>query len=121
MQFMKKRPLSVTIVSWLLVAAGVVGLVYHLTEFKALQPFQSDVVWVGLLRLVAIVSGTFMLRGNNWARWLSLAWLAFHVILSGFHSLQELVMHSVLLAILSYFLLRPEATRYFLGGRNEAA
>jgi len=121
MQFMKKRPLSVTIVSWLLVAAGVVGLVYHLTEFKALQPFQSDVVWVGLLRLVAIVSGTFMLRGNNWARWLSLAWLAFHVILSGFHSLQELVMHSVLLAVLSYFLLRPEATRYFLGGRNEAA
>ena len=121
MQVMKKRPPSVTIISWLFVAAGVVGLAYHLTEFRALHPFPSDVVWVGLLRVVAIVCGTFMLRGNNWARWLSLAWLTFHVILSGFHSLEELVMHSVLLAILSYFLLRPEVTEYFLAGRKEAA
>ena len=30
-------------------------------------------------------------------------------------------MHSVLLAILSFFLLRPEAREYFLGGRKEAA
>ena len=118
---MKKRPLSVTIISWLFVAAGVVGLAYHLTEFRALHPFPSDVVWVALLRVVAIVCGTFMLRANNWARWLSLAWLTFHVILSGFHSRQELVMHSVLLAILSYFLLRADAREYFLGGRNEAA
>ena len=117
----KKRPLSVTIISWLFVAAGVVGLAYHLSEFKTLHPFPSDVAWVGLLRLVAIVCGTFMLRGNNWARWLSLAWLTFHVILSGFHSLRELVMHSVLLAILSYFLLRPVAREYFLAGRKEAA
>ena len=121
MQVMKKRPPSVTIISWLFVAAGVVGLAYHLTEFRALHPFHSDVVWVVLLRLVAIVCGTFMLRGNNWARWLSLAWLTFHVILSGFHSLEGLVMHSVLLAILSYFLLRPEVTEYFLAGRKEAA
>ena len=71
---MKKRPLAVTIISWLFVAAGVVGLTYHLSEFKALHPFPSDVVWVLLLRLMAIVCGTFMLRGHNWARWLSVAW-----------------------------------------------
>ena len=117
---MKKRPLSVTIISWLFVAAGVVGLAYHLTEFKTLHPFQSDVVWVALLRLMAIVCGTFMLRGNNWARWLSVAWLAYHVILSGFHSPQELILHSMLFAILACFLFRPEATAYFLAARTEA-
>jgi hypothetical protein len=117
---MKKRPLSLTIISWIFVAAGVVGLAYHLSEFKALHPFPSDVVWVFLLRLMAIVCGAFMLRANNWARWLSVAWLAYHVILSGFHSLQEFVMHSLLLAVFAYFLFRPEATRYFLPARTEA-
>jgi hypothetical protein len=118
---MKMRPLSVTIISWLFIAAGVVGLAYHLTEFKALHPFPSDVVWVSLVRLMAIVCGAFMLGGNNWARWLSVAWLAYHVILSGFHSLQELVMHSVLLAIFAYFLFRAEASGYFRAERTEAA
>src|SRR5256886_11016140 len=115
---MKKRPLSVTIISWLFVAAGVVGLAYHLSEFKTLHPFPSDVAWVVLLRLVAIVCGTFMLQGNNWARWLSLAWFTFHVILIGFHSLQGLVMHTVPLAILSFFLFRPQARQYFVCGRK---
>jgi len=117
---MKKRPLSVTIISWFFVAAGGVGIAYHLSEFKALHPFPSDAGWVFLVRLTAIVGGAFMLRGHNWARWLSVAWLAFHVILSGFHSLQELVMHAVLLAIFAYFLFRPNATQYFLPARTEA-
>jgi len=42
--------------------------VYHLAEFKA-HPFQNDILWVSLVRLLAIVGGVFMLRGHNWARW----------------------------------------------------
>jgi len=115
---MQKRPLSITIISWLFVAAGVVGLAYHAAEFKAQRPFDYDFVWVCFVRLLAILCGVFMLRGSNWARWLLLVWIAFHVILSAFHSLFELVIHSLLFAVVSYFLFRPQASAYFRGMRN---
>ena len=54
-----------------------------------------------------------MLRGCNWARWLALAWIAFHVVLSAFHSLPEFALHAVLCAVFAYFLLRPDAALYF--------
>ena len=115
---MKKRPLSITIISWLFVGAGIIGLAYHATEFKADRPFQYDVLWVCLVRFVAILCGVFILRGSNWARWLLLVWIAFHVVLSAFHSLTELAVHSLLLAVIGYFLFRPQASAYFRGARH---
>ena len=112
---MNKRPPSVTVISCLFAAAGVIGLAYHLTEFKALHPFQYDIVWVVLVRLIAIVCGVYMLRGSNWARWLTLVWIAYHVILSAFHSLSELAAHTLLLCVVAYFLFRPQASAYFRG------
>lgn len=65
---MNKRPLSVTIISYVYMAAGAVGILYHASELKAKHLLQSDVMWVLLLSFTAIVSGVFMLRGSNWAR-----------------------------------------------------
>lgn len=110
---MKHRPLAVTIISWLFIGAGAVGFAYHVTEFKALRPFQYEVLWVCFLRLLAIVCGVFILRGSNWARWLLLIWIAYHVVLSAFHSLFEVVTHSLLLAVVAYFLFHPKASLYF--------
>ncbi len=59
-----------------------------------------------------------MLRGHNWARWLALAWIAFHVVLSAFHALAELAVHSLFCAIMAYFLFRPAANGYFRAGRT---
>jgi hypothetical protein len=110
---MKKRPLPVTILAILLAAAGMVGLIYHLTEIKSLHPFPWDVLWVSVVRVVAIVAGVFMLRGRNWARWLAIVWIGFHVGISAFHSTRELVMHALLLAVFAYFLFRRAANSYF--------
>ena len=110
---MKKRPLSISILSCVFLAAGAIGFAYHLTDFKAQQPFQYELVWISAVRLTAIVCGVFMLRGSNWARWLALAWIAFHVVVSFFHSWQQVVMHSLLLLLIAYFLFRPEAGAYF--------
>lgn len=115
---MNKRPRSITVISCLFIAAGTTGLGYHATEFRAGRPFQYDVVWVCLVRLLAIVCGVFVLRASNWARWLLLVWLAYHVVLSSLHSLSGLVIHAVLLAVVAYFLLRPQASAYFRGARN---
>ena len=113
----RKRPLSVIIIGWLFIVAGSFGLVYHLTELK--HAFHNDLIWVLLLRVMAIVGGAFMLRGRNWARWLTLIWMAYHVVLSAFHSRSELIMHSVLLVVIAYFLFRPTTVEYFRGPRAE--
>ena len=112
---MTRRPLSVTIIGCLFIVAGTVGLVYHAAEFKTDRPFQYELLLVCLIRLLAIVCGVFMLRGRDWARWGILVWIAYHVVLSAFHTLSELVMHSLLLVIVAWFLLRPRASAYFRG------
>jgi hypothetical protein len=110
---MTNRPLSVTIIGWLFIAAGAVGFAYHATEFNARSPFQYDLVWVCLVRLVAILGGWFMLSGHNWARWLAVAWIAYHVILSAFHSMSEAIEHGLLFVVVAFFLFRPRVTAYF--------
>jgi hypothetical protein len=110
---MNRRPLAVTIIGCVYIVTGVIGFAYHLTGFQAQHPFQNDIVWVELLRLIAIVCGVYMLRGSNWARWLALVWIAYHVVLSAFHSWFELLVHSLLCAAFAYFLFRARATQYF--------
>jgi hypothetical protein len=110
---MNKRPLSMTIIGCVYIATGAIGLADQFTQFRGQHLFQYDIIGIGLIRLVAVVSGVYILRGHDWARWLALAWIAFHVILSAFHTLRELAIHSLLFAILAYFLFRPAATRYF--------
>ncbi len=107
-----RRPISVTIVACLYLAVGAVGFVYH---FRELLMLQRDSVWIELTEVLALVSGAFMLRGHNWARWLALAWIAFHVILSIFDSGHGLVVHGLFCAVIAWILFRPEAARYFRG------
>ena len=109
---LNKRPLPVTIIGWVYIAVGAIGFAYHAPELGR-QPFQYEIVLVELLRLLAIVAGVYMLRGRNWARWLALAWMAIHVIVSALHSLSQFAFHAAFLAILTYFLTRATSSRYF--------
>ena len=115
-----KRPLAVTIIAWVYIAAGVIGLAYHATEFKMARPFENDAAWVCSVRLLAIVAGAFLLRGQNWARWLSIGWMAWHVGLSGFHELSGLIVHALLLVVIAFFLFRRRASAYFRTARTKA-
>ncbi|MFZ0594561.1 MAG: hypothetical protein WAM39_29160 [Bryobacteraceae bacterium] len=108
-----KCPFSVAILGWLYIGVGTIGFVYHLTEFLARDVFQYDIVWIELTELLAIVCGAFILRGQNWARWVALAWIAFHVILSAFRAFPELAIHCLFCAVIAWLLFRPEAGRYF--------
>ena len=109
-----KRPVTVWVLSCLYIAVGAIGFAYHLRELMALQP---DGVWIELTGLLAILSGVFMLRGRNWARWLALAWMAFHVAIS-FPVPRQLIIHSLFLAAIAWLLFRPDARRYFRGRRE---
>lgn len=110
---MNKRPIAVIIIGCLYMATGVFALAFHLIDFKPQRPFQYDIVWMALVNLMAIVCGVYLLRGYNWARWLALAWIGFHVALSIFHPPLELLVHSLLFIAVLYFLFRPQATQYF--------
>ena len=110
---MSKRPISVTIVSWVYIVSGIGGIAAHITEFVLRHPFSNDAVLALAVRALAIVSGVFMLRGDNWARWLATAWIAYHVVLSSSHSLGSAGIHTLLLAVFGYFLFRRQANTYF--------
>jgi hypothetical protein len=104
-----KRPISVTLLAAVYILTGIGGLIVHGREILALRPETPLVVSV---ELIAVLAGIFMLRGHNWARWLALAWIAFHVAIS-FPSMQKIIGHSLFLALFAWILLRPAATRYF--------
>jgi hypothetical protein len=110
---MAKRPIYVTIIAWVYIVTGAVGFVYHLTGFQARPALAFDAPWIELVRLTAVLCGVYLLFGRNWARWLALAWMAFHVVVSAFHTLPEMAIHAVFLAVLAYLLTRPAAVRYF--------
>ena len=104
---MNKRPLSLTIISILFIATGAISLGFELRDF------QTQRLGIYLVDLIAIICGVYMFRGHDWARWLALAWMAFHVVVSLFHSLFEVVVHSLLLGVLAYFLFRRRTNQFF--------
>lgn len=110
---MNRRPISVTVIACLYFATGALGFVYHASEFTAGQPFRFDLFGIELIRIAAVVCAVFMLRGHNWARWLALVWMGFHVVLSAFHDLGQLAVHCLFFAVIVWFLTRMDARRFF--------
>jgi len=159
---MTKRPISITILSWLCIVLGVGGfylnfewLVTPATELSGSGPFGMIIhmvdpfawrirlypyVWYSDLHPLAMwlfpaqwlflaVCGVFMFRGFNWARWLLVAWVGYHVYQSLAHTWFELMFNAVYyvhssweawvhmhvyIAIL-WIVFTPSANRYFRG------
>ena len=51
---------------------------------------------------------------EGWARWLAIAWIAFHLVISIFHTKQGILVHAVVLIAFCVLLFLPAANRYFL-------
>lgn len=113
-----RRPVPVLIVAGAYLAVGIIGFVAH---FHDLLATPSEGVWMELTELLAAVAGVFLLLGRNWARWLTVAWIAFHVVLSAFGNIRELLVHSVMAALIVWLLFRPATTRWFDAARTEPA
>jgi uncharacterized membrane protein HdeD (DUF308 family) len=104
-----KRPFQLTTLGWLFIAVGVLSTIFHLVK----SPLDRWTIPILLVGIMAIVAGVFLLRGARWARWLVLAWLAFHVVVSALNSLSDAMAHVVLLLVVGYFLLGPPTSKYF--------
>jgi len=120
---MNNRPRSITIISWFFVAFGSLALIVSLLSIAntdaAHRLDDLKTHWmVYALRLLALLSGVFMLYGCNWARWLLVVWLGLHIIISILHTPVELVVHSLLFVVIVYFLFRAPASAYFRGSNG---
>lgn len=111
----KKQPVSIVILSALYIVLGVLGTIAHYIQFWMQRSTMNanEALWITVLGVAAALAGVFMLQGRNWARWLALAWMAAHVVISVFHTKQELIIHSVLFLVIGYLLLRRPAQVYF--------
>lgn len=107
------RPLSVTVLAGLYIAIGAALFVHHFREFLAHSASGQDTFWIELTEAIAIIAGLFMLRGQNWARWLAVAWVGFHLVLSVFHGFHGFVLHLLIFAGVTWLLVRADAAQYF--------
>ena len=104
-----KRPISVTILAWIYIAVAVASFVYGFP----LHGVHWDDILAESVRLSGLIAGIWMLRGENWARWLAIAWIAFHIGLSAFHNVREVAAHTAFGIVIAVILFRPNAANYF--------
>ena len=107
----KRIPVPVIVIACLYLAVGIGGFVGHFSDRGA-----PDWIWIEVTEFLAIVCGVFLLRAHNWARWLAVAWMAMHVVIS-FGELRELAIHSLFLVLLVWCLFRADASRFFQSTR----
>jgi uncharacterized membrane protein HdeD (DUF308 family) len=120
----KPRPLSITIISWLFIVFGAIALVAGLWPLVHMNGAQliadSEKHWmVHLSRIAQIVAGVGMLYEHNWARWLLVVWLAFHIIVGALHSSIQMLTHVLFFLVGMFFLFRPAASAYFRAPRAQ--
>jgi hypothetical protein len=105
-----KPPIPVMIVAAVYLLVGVIGFVYHFPELTA---GHRDAIAMELTELLAVVAAVGLLLRQNWARWLALAWIVFHVLISLFHPLSELAIHAAFCVLIGWLLFRRTTARWF--------
>jgi hypothetical protein len=106
------RPISITVVAWIFIAVGVIAFVWN---FPGVLQLQKGAFAIELVELIGLTAGIFMLRRQNWARWLALGWAVFHLIITLVPPFHGLAVHLIIFAGIAVLLLRADASRYFRG------
>jgi uncharacterized membrane protein HdeD (DUF308 family) len=111
----EKRPLSIVVISLLFILLAAITLVHALVEFINATDRLTDLKshWMIYLSAVAaIVGGLFLFKGENWARWLLVLWMAFHIVVGALHGIGPLVTHVVIFSVILFFLFRRPVSSY---------
>ena len=124
---MKARHTSITVISWILIVAGVISLITSTValnnpmakELMARSPIplpvQYAMLYVGLL--VMITGGVAMLKALNWGRLLYVIWSAAGSVIGFATSPMKiaLIPGFLLYLVVVFFLFRPKANQFFAG------
>jgi len=133
---MTARPISVSIVAWLLILSGTIALVTMLVMIvevnaimtsnavaaqelraKALLPLEALAVILLLGTAIVPIAGIAMLNQKNWGRWLYVvgnpATTAVGIVSGGASA--TLIPSVIFFVVATFFLFRPIANAYFSG------
>ena len=114
------RPISVTIVAWIVIVLGVAGAFLMLPGISKapLTSMQITFAYTGLA--VSALSGLFMLGGKNWSRWLYVVWciLGLAYALTTVPNPLLLIPGALKTAIIAFVLFRKPANLFFLRAAN---
>jgi hypothetical protein len=91
---------SVFVIALLYIVVGLGGLVSHFPSH-----WQREDILIEFTELVAVICGIFLLRGKAWARWLAIAWMALHVVIS-FPVITQVAIHLSFLIVIAWALFR---------------
>ena len=72
----------------------------------------TDDMQVLPIGVAALIGGTFVIRGQNWARWLLAAWMALHVAIS-IGQPMAFAAHLAIFGCIAFLLFRSRASAYF--------
>lgn len=108
-----QRPIAITVVSWLMMIAGIFGMARGFANARTLWPPEQDLIWIVVVDMIGIACGVFMLRQQNWARWLTLAWIGSHVAIVSIYMRKEILPHAIIFALVAYLMFRTDVRAYF--------
>ena len=103
----KNRPLTIVVISLLFILLGTITLVHAVVELINTTDRLTDLKshWmIYLSGIAAIVGGVFLFKGHNWARWLLVAWMLFHIVVGALNGLVPLLTHVVIFSVISSLL-----------------
>lgn len=103
-------PWPVIVIACLYLLVGIGGFALHFPELLAWHP---DAIGIEVTELIAVVCGVFLLQRRNWARWLTLMWIIFHVGLSLFDPIGKLLIHAAFCVLIAWALFQDESERWF--------
>jgi hypothetical protein len=122
---MNKRPISITVIAWILIISTILFLIYSIVNFNdpvagnlMLQnsiplSIQFVVMYLGLS--ISLISGIAFLKRQNWARFLYVGWCVIGFIISFATSPMRMTLPGFALFLIEvFFLFRPKANAYFL-------
>lgn len=101
---MKPGP-PVIVIAVLYIVVGLGGFASHFNSH-----WHREDILIEATELVAVSCGVFLLRGKNWARWLALAWMALHVVIS-FLVITQVAIHLLFLIVIAWVLFRSPKAR----------
>lgn len=118
MKINRSIPLTVFIVAIMYIIPGFSGIIYHFSDFNNPGESMAMYSWILFLRLLAIACGIFLFMGFNWARWLAIGWIAYHIYIGALNSTSEMVSHIIFLIIVAVLLFLPVSSKFFRARRE---
>jgi hypothetical protein len=132
---MTYRPISITIIGWILIVLGTLGLLDSIIATMVTNPSTDEILAQSPIPIpiqhamsiagsvVTLVSGYFLLRGRNWARYLYVVWSAIGMVVALLTTRMKIMLipGAIIFFVIAFFLFHPTSNAFFVSGGKDIA